>query len=141
MKEIFNIPVKKEDQYKRGKSANQPDEIRSKTGTYHLWLNASSRTSFHEALDACIDLLRSLPRDTSSIDSDQDDDSEDANDDSDVDNNGVNDTPAPQVDSPKGKVLIEKSLKNLLVLNTFILDIETENPKIILLQISIRISL
>jgi hypothetical protein len=60
LKEIFNIPFKEADQYKRGKSANHPDEIRSKTGTYRLWLNASSRTSFHEALDGCIDLLRSL---------------------------------------------------------------------------------
>ncbi len=118
MKEIFNIPFKEADQYKHGKSANQPDEIRSKTGIYYVWLNASSRSRFYDALSPVVAELKLIrPSDTSSIDSDQDDDSEDTNDDSDVNNNGFNDTPAPQVNSPKGKILIEKSLKNLLVLN------------------------
>jgi len=112
LKEIFNIPFKEEDQYKCGKSANQPDEIRSKTGIYHLWLNASSRSIFHEALNQIFTEFKLIrPSDTSSIDSDQDDDSEDTNDDSDVNNNGFNDSPAPQVNSPKGEILIEKSPK------------------------------
>ncbi|CAF0859538.1 unnamed protein product [Adineta steineri] len=50
-KEIFNIPLRQVDQYKRGRSANQQDEIPTRNGMYYISLNPTSRDEFHKAFD------------------------------------------------------------------------------------------
>ncbi|CAF1168459.1 unnamed protein product [Rotaria sordida] len=55
--EIFNIPFKQSDQYKRRQVANQPDGIRTNNGVYLLWLNDDTRDQFHKALDTAIEQL------------------------------------------------------------------------------------
>ncbi|CAF0758151.1 unnamed protein product [Adineta ricciae] len=48
--EIFNFPLKSTNQYKYGQSRDEPDELRSKSGFYRIWLNSDSRDHFHEKL-------------------------------------------------------------------------------------------
>ena len=108
MQEIFNIPFKKGDEYKRGQSANQPDEIRSANGTYRLWLNATSRPEFHNALDTCIELLDSFNQSNrSSNDSNQGKDIR-YNNEAKIEPKRVipvePDTPDSTIASPKGKI-------------------------------------
>ncbi|CAF1305442.1 unnamed protein product [Rotaria magnacalcarata] len=52
--EIFNIPFEKGDQYKRGRTADQPDAIRSSVGVFFLNLNAAGQSTFYEGLEACV---------------------------------------------------------------------------------------
>ncbi len=108
LQEIFNIPFKKGDQYKRGQSANHPDEIRSANGTYRLSLNATSRTTFHEALDKCIRQLDALQQSNRSSDeSDQEEDSRYNNEVKQEPKRVIHvepDTPDSTIASPKGKI-------------------------------------
>ncbi|CAF1043360.1 unnamed protein product [Adineta ricciae] len=48
--EIFNFPLQPANQYKYGQSGHEPDELRSKSGLYRIWLNSDSRDQFHEKL-------------------------------------------------------------------------------------------
>ncbi|CAF3462991.1 unnamed protein product [Rotaria sp. Silwood2] len=50
-KEIFNVPFKRPDQYKRAQTVNQPDAIRNDDGLYLLWLNETTRDQFYQTLD------------------------------------------------------------------------------------------
>ena len=51
MQEIFNILLQRKDQYNRGESKDNPDEIRNNNGTYRLWLNEGSRAAYYQGLD------------------------------------------------------------------------------------------
>ncbi|CAF4607069.1 unnamed protein product [Rotaria sp. Silwood1] len=107
--EIFNVPFKKPDQYKRGQTANEPDEIHTKAGTYKLWLNDDTHQIFHETIDTCSEVLTpGRPSGFHSNESDQDTDdgnNNDSNDISDDDIHSKSDTPDQPVAYPKELLL------------------------------------
>ncbi|CAF2346027.1 unnamed protein product [Rotaria sp. Silwood2] len=63
-KEIFNVPFKRPDQYKRAQTVNQPDAIRNDDGLYLLWLNETTRDQFYQTLDTCIEQQNLISKDT-----------------------------------------------------------------------------
>ncbi|CAF4526935.1 unnamed protein product, partial [Rotaria socialis] len=77
--EIFNVPLRKPEQYKRGDGINQPDEIRGSSGIYFLWLFAQTIEKFHDALDVCIEQLNTISRDDSNSQSSNEDMEEEDN--------------------------------------------------------------
>ncbi|UJR27349.1 hypothetical protein I4U23_008642 [Adineta vaga] len=61
--EIFNVPLQHDIKYTFGRSNDQPDEIRFKSGIYKFWLNQISRANFHDELTK---KYNNLPRNASS---------------------------------------------------------------------------
>ncbi|CAF2175256.1 unnamed protein product [Rotaria magnacalcarata] len=106
--EIFNIPFRKPDQYKRRNGINQPDEIRGSRGIYFLWLFPQTIKKFHEALDVCIEQLNMI--------SANDSNSQSSNEDTDEESNISDDTKIPyemtgdEIDIPAINVVPAKEL-------------------------------
>lgn len=47
-----------ENQYKKGRLEDDPDEISDNNGTYRLWLNEGTRNKFYAELTNCFELLK-----------------------------------------------------------------------------------
>ncbi len=121
LQKIFEIPLKNENQYNYGESNQRPDEIRTKDGTYRLWLNQVSRDGFYKDLRKCFEQQHRMPQsDSDSSESVQNNDTDDTDEDSDF-TGGASYVPPPvkpnlSVVSPKGKISIEKSCFKMYIL-------------------------